>query len=30
LATKDRCSNAVEELAQIENFEEFIGSISKG
>jgi hypothetical protein len=29
LASKDNCSKAAEELARIENFEEFIGSISK-
>jgi hypothetical protein len=29
LASKDKCSKAAEELARIENFEEFIGSISK-
>ena len=29
LVSKDKCSNVAEELARIENFEEFIGSISK-
>ena len=29
LATEDQCSKAAEELARIETFEKFIGSISK-
>ena len=29
LVSKDKCSSVAEELARIENFEEFIGSISK-